>query len=316
MIKLVTSLKQDADYLWLNEVSATGLHRTCQDLAKAYDSFFAKRSNRPKLKSKKHSKPSFPVREIIYFKEGFVQIEKLGNIRYKTNYDLPQDRGHKFSAPRVLYIGGKWLLTFGIECENQAPMLTDKAMGIDLGVKDLAMVSFGQEQIVYHNINKSHKMRQLESKRRHMQRVVARRKKDSKRRAKANDQVARIYRHQANIRQNYRHQTTKALVNRLPHRVVMEDLNVSGMMKNRYLSKAIGEQGFSEFIRQMRYKCEWYGIEFAQVPRFYPSSKTCSNCGEIKRDLKLSERKFNCTSCGFSIDRDYNAALNLEAYKP
>jgi len=316
MIKLVTSLKQEDDHLWLNMVSITGLHRTCQDLGKAYDSFFAKRSGHPKFKSKKHSKPSFPVRESIFFEDGFVYVEKLGKLIHKTNYELPQGRGHKFSSPRVSYVGDKWLLTFGMECENQTPVLTDKAMGIDLGLKDLAIVSFGQEQIVFHNINKSRKMRQLERKRRHMQRVAARRKKGSQRRAKADDQIARIFRHQANIRQNYRHQTTRALVNRLPCRVVMEELNVSGMMKNRYLARAIVEQGFNEFIQQMRYKCEWYCIEFFQVPRFYPSSKTCSNCGEIIRSLKLSERTFNCPSCGISIDRDLNAALNLEAYKP
>jgi len=95
---------------------------------------------------------------------------------------------------------------------------------------------------------------------------------------------------------------------------VMEDLNVSGMMKNKHLSKAIAEQGFYEFIRQMQYKCEWAGIEFVQADRFYPSSKTCSCCGNVKRDLRLRDRVYICSECGLSIDRDYNAAVNLMRY--
>ena len=117
-----------------------------------------------------------------------------------------------------------------------------------------------------------------------------------------------------NIRHNYIHQTTHALVAMMPKAVVMEDLNVSGMMKNKHLSKAIGEQCWYEFIRQMKYKCEWSGIEFVQADRFYPSSKTCSSCGNIKHDLKLSDRTYTCPECGFTLDRDVNAAINLMRY--
>ena len=113
---------------------------------------------------------------------------------------------------------------------------------------------------------------------------------------------------------NYVHQVTHSLVSMLPMRVVMEDLDVSGMMKNRHLSRAIQEQCFFEFLRQMRYKCEWKGIKFLQADRFYPSSKTCSCCGAIKHDLKLSDRIFVCTECKTVIDRDYNAAINLMRY--
>lgn len=113
---------------------------------------------------------------------------------------------------------------------------------------------------------------------------------------------------------NYVHQVTHVLVSMLPMRVVMEDLDVSGMMKNRHLSRAIQEQCFFEFLRQMRYKCEWNGIKFLQADRFYPSSKTCSCCGAIKHGLKLSDRIFVCTECNTVIDRDYNAAINLMRY--
>ena len=130
---------------------------------------------------------------------------------------------------------------------------------------------------------------------------------------KIEKQIQQLHRRLKNIRDNHIHQATNAIVKTKPCKVVMEDLNVSGMMKNRHLSKAIANQKLYEFIRQMKYKCETYGIEFVQAGRFYPSSKTCSSCGEIKKDLKLSERIYSC-GCGLKMDRDLNAALNLANY--
>ena len=117
-----------------------------------------------------------------------------------------------------------------------------------------------------------------------------------------------------NIRDNYIHHVTHDLVSMLPRKVVMEDLNVVGMMKNRHISKSIQEQCFYKFKEQMNYKCAWRGIEFVLADRFFPSSKMCSNCGAIKRDLKLSDRTYVCPECGCVIDRDYNAAINLSKY--
>ena len=122
--------------------------------------------------------------------------------------------------------------------------------------------------------------------------------------------MRRLHRRLANIRTNHIHQATNAIAKTKPCKVVMEDLNVKGMMKNRHLSKAIQQQKFKEFSRQMKYKCEKYGIEFMEVNRFFPSSKKCSSCDEIKKDLKLKDRVYTC-KCGFKMDRDLNAALNL-----
>ena len=130
---------------------------------------------------------------------------------------------------------------------------------------------------------------------------------------KIEKQIQRLHRRVTNIRDNHIHQATNAIVKTKPSKVVMEDLNVSGMMKNRHLSKAVANQKLYEFIRQMKYKCEKYGIEFIQVDRFYPSSKTCSSCGTSKKDLKLSDRTYKC-ECGLEMDRDVNASLNLAAY--
>lgn len=131
--------------------------------------------------------------------------------------------------------------------------------------------------------------------------------------AKLENNIKRIHSKLAHIRENHLHQATSKIVKTKPFRVVMEDLKVSNMMKNKHLSKAIAEQGFSTFITQMKNKCTKYGIEFIQVPTFYPSSKTCSSCGRIKKDLKLSDRIYKC-ECGFVADRDKNASYNLAKY--
>lgn len=323
MINLIKPLKNDGEHEWLYNVSNRSMTTTCQDLDKAYQSFFRKQSGFPKFKSRKRSKPNFPIRETMYFKDGKVTVEKLGKMKYKTDFELPQGRGAKFSNPRISFVNGKWMLSFGMECENQAPELTDKKVGIDLGVKDLAVIAIDDESVVFHNINKSQKVRKLKRKLIHLQRSISRKYETNKvgnQFIKTNNiirqemQLRRLYARLSNIRNNYIHQCTHYIISKLPCRVVMEDLNVQGMMKNRHLSKAIQEQCFYEFIRQMKYKCEWNGIEFIQVDRFYPSSKTCSNCGCVKHDLKLRDRTYVCNECGFTVDRDFNAAINLMRY--
>lgn len=323
MINLLKPLKNDGEHGWLYEVSNTSLQRICQDLASAYDRFFKRVSGFPKFKSRKKSKPSYPVCETVWFSDSCVAIQKVGKIKYKTDFDLPLGREHKFSNPRISNVNGKWMLSFGMVCENQAPVLTDKSMGIDLGVKDLAIAEFNGEQIVFHNINKSKRMRRLTKQAQHLQRGISR-KYEANRKGNSYVKTSNIARDEiklrkllariANIRNNYIHQCTHALISRLPYVVVMENLNVQGMMKNRHLSKAIQEQCFHEFVRQMKYKCEWNVIGFVQVDRFYPSSKTCSCCGNIKHDLTLRDRLYKCDVCGVVIDRDYNAAINLSRY--
>ena len=325
MSKLLTEMKQQDSYRWLLDVCARVLQRVCADLSEAYSNFFAHRTGFPKFKSKKKAKPAFPVADgigALWFSQTHVHIQKIGKVAYQTDYDIPLGRERKFSNPRIQFIkaSGKWILTVGVECESQASVLTDKPMGIDVGIKDLAIVAFGDEKLVFHNINKSRRIRTLERKQRHIQRVISRKYRTNGNYEKTQqiqkyERILRdIYFRLANIRSDYTHKTTHALVSMLPQTVVMEDLNVSGMMKNRHLAKVIQDQRLCEFIRQMQYKCEERGIEFVQVSRFYPSSKTCSNCGAIKRDLKLSERTFVCPECGLHIDRDYNAALNLMRY--
>lgn len=322
MMNLLKPLKNDGEHSWLYDVSSRSLQVICSDVDKAYQRLFRKQAKKPRFKSKKKSKQSFPVAEIIWFKDNIVTVQKLGKVKFKSDFEFPNGIGNKFTNPRISNINGKWMLSFGMECENQAPMLNDCSMGIDLGVKDLAIAECNG-QIVFHNINKSKRMRLLNKKLNHLQRTISRKyeanrqgNKYIKTRNIEREELKsrRIYSRIANIRNNYIHQCTHALVSMLPQRVVMENLNVTGMMKNKHLSRAIQEQCFGEFIRQMRYKCEWNGIEFVQADRFYPSSRTCSCCGTVKTDLKLRDRTYHCDACGLVIDRDYNAAINLSRY--
>lgn len=254
---------------------------------------------------------------MLCFIDETANIEKIGKVKYKTNHNMPQFRlkdrnGVKFSNPTIVYENNKWLLKFGIECDNQATILNDYAVGIDVGIKILAAVSFNGEQFVIENVNKSSRVKKREKQLKRSQRKLARAKKGSSNRNKALEDVQRNYRLLANIRKDYTHKASAKIINLLPKSIGIETLNISGMMKNKHLSIAIAEQNLSEFLRQIEYKAERNGIQIVKADRFYASSKTCSCCGDVKKNLKLSDRVYKCESCGFEIDRDYNAAINLE----
>ncbi len=323
------NMKQTEEYSWLKEVSSHTIGNVCKDLDKAYTNFFKKIFNKPKFKKKGKCKNSFPVRcDNTYFINNCVNIEKIGKIKYQTNYILPQGRNVcKFTDPRICFENNKWILSFGMECDNQAQELNDFSLGIDLGIKDLAVIAYNNKNEKFKNINKTKRVKNLKSKLKHLQRKINRKYLTNQNKKvyedkwhksnnilKTEEQIRKVYNKLSNIRKNYIHQTTHKIIDLKPKRIVMEDLNVSGMMKNRHLSKSIQEQCFYEFIRQIKYKCEWNGIDFEQADRFYPSSKTCSCCGNIKKNLKLKDRIYVCDKCGAIIDRDINAAINLMQY--
>jgi putative transposase len=194
-----------------------------------------------------------------------------------------------------------------------------EGLGIDLGIKDLAICS---DKSTIKNINKSYTIRRLKRKRRRLQRQVSRKyqmnkKGESYRKTsniiKSEKKLLRINRKLANIRHNHLHQATTAIIKRKPSFICLEDLNVKGMMSNKHLSKATQEQKFYEFRRQIEYKAKWAKIPVIIANRYFPSSKTCIRCGKVKKDLKLSDRIYQC-ECGNIIDRDFQAALNLKLY--
>jgi putative transposase len=342
--KEMTILKNTEGYEWLYEVSNATLKESLRDLDKAYTRFFFTQKKgekytkakiqksirtgkslgvydlkgHPRFKSKKKSEQIFYSRyDKIYFKNGFVNLEKIGKIKYRSNYNIDLSTILKFSNPRVGFNGRVWVISVGVEVSTENAELSDVSIGIDLGIKDLAITNV--DSLDTKNINKSQKVKKLKKKLKKLQRQCSRKYEMNKKGgsyqktkniAKIELKIHSVIKH---IRNNHTHQATSKMVKIKPFRVVMEDLKVSNMMKNKHLSKAIQEQCFNIFINQMKYKCEKYGIEFIQVPTFYPSSKTCSHCGTVKKDLKLSNRTYKC-ACGFTCDRDKNASYNLANY--
>lgn len=317
----MTKLKKEEDFKWLYEVGSNVLKQAVKDLCLAYKKFFDKKASFPKHKSRKSNISFYVNYESMKKTQNGVQCEKLGNI--KTAEPLPKLlKGEKhYLDPHISYDGKYWYISFTRKIEIHKTELNDITIGIDLGIKNLATCS---NEKVYKNINKTKRVRKLKKKLKRLQRKVSKKylmNKDGKKFIKTKNiiklerKIKLINRTLTNIRVNHTHQVTTEIVKTKPSKIVMETLRITNMLKNKHLSKAIAEQGFYRFISFIEYKCKLYGIELGRVPALYPSSKKCSHCGAIKKDLKLSDRTYNCKCCGLTIDRDYNASLNLANYK-
>lgn len=330
MNNLLKPLKTDGEHDWLKEINHTTMQIVCNDLQNAYNRYFKGISNFPKFKSKKRSKNSFPIRpDRTYFKStNTIQISSIGIVRFKSDRVFETGNGKlKIVNPRIKYVLGKWMLSLNIDVDKQDVKLNDYSVGIDLGIKEFAVVAYNKTEFkIYHNINKTTKMKKLEKLKIHYQRDVWRKKemakvngKYSKEKSKNEERSARKFKKIcmkiSNIRDNYIHHVTSDIIKLKPKRIVIETLCVSNMVKNKTLAKHILEQNFSKFKTYLSYKCEQNGIELVYANKFYPSSKTCSNCGFIKKTLSLKDRVYICDKCGFIIDRDKNAAINLMNYK-
>ncbi len=327
--KEFTILKHTDEYAWLNNVSNNVTKQAIKDACESYKKFFKGLSKFPKYKSEKKSKPSFYQDPIaIKFTNTHVKVEGFATSRkankQKFNYIRLAEHGRiptncKYYNPRITYDGINWWISVGIDTDECKCQLGDEGIGIDLGIKDLAICSDTHK---YKNINKSQTVKKIEKQRRRLQRSISRSYEINNKKGeycKTNNVIKKeklllkVNHRLANIRHNYLNQTTTEIVNRKPRFICVEDLNVSGMMKNKHLSKAVQSQGFYEFRRQLEYKCKDKGIQLIVADRFYPSSKLCSCCGNIKKDLKLSDRIYKC-DCGNVVDRDFQAALNLKDY--
>ncbi len=292
-----------------------------KDGCEAYKKYFKGLAEKPRFKSRRKSKPSFyHDTDKIKFTEPYVQLEKLGKVKLSECNRIPTNV--KYSNPRITHDGIHWYISVGVEVEEEIYKLTEESIGIDLGIKNLAICSNREEP--YKNINKTKKVKKLEKKLRRLQRKVSNKYQSNKKGGsyfktsniiKLEKNIRKVHKKLDNIRIDYRHKVTTEIVKTKPSRIVMETLSVKGMMKNRHLSKAVAQQGFFEFKTMIQYKAEKYGIEFAEADKWYPSSKTCSECGYVKPKLSLSEREFVCECCGAVIDRDYNASINLSRYE-
>ena len=330
--KELTQLKKSEEYAWLNNVSNNVMKQAVKDACDSYKRFFKGISKFPKFKSRKKSSASFYQDSIkIKFTDTYVKLEGLATSKKKNRQVLncvklseknriPSDC--KYYNPRIKFDGLNWWITVGVDCDenNDFSKSQTDGVGIDLGLKDLAICSDGN---TYKNINKTKKVKNLKKKLRRLQRRVSKKYLVNRKGErycktsniiKAEKAVLKVHKRLNGIRQNYLQQTTSEIVNRKPMFITLEDLNVSGMMKNRHLSKAIGEQSFYEFRRLIEYKANWNNIPVVIADRFYPSSKTCCECGHIHKGLKLSDRIYHCPECENSIDRDYQASLNLKKY--
>lgn len=334
--KEFTRLRNDSEYFWLKEVSSEIPQQALKDLGESFKKFFRKESSYPRFKKKGKCETSFfHLNNKFMVENNQVKLEKIGYVKMKDEGRLPIGNYKKDKIkvlnPRVKFNGKFWYLSLALEVEDETKEeLTNVSAGVDLGIKDLAIVSNIDKP--FKNINKTKEVKRLNKKLKRLQRQVSKKydmlksgttfKKGEKliktqNIIKLEKQIRLVYKRIADIRLNHIHQTTNTIVKTKPCRVVVEDLNVKGLMKNKHLSKTIADQSFNKFITILEYKCRWNGIEFIKADRFFPSSKKCSCCGTIKTDLKLKDRTYICPNekCNLVIDRDKNASINLANYK-
>jgi putative transposase len=333
--KELTVLKKTEAYKWLNKYSNNITKQAIKDGCEAYKKFFDGKAKFPRFKSRKKSKLSFYVDTFkIRFSENSVKLEKLTEskklnkqksnwIKLSEDNRIPFEEGTTYLNPRVSYDGVNWYISVSTDVEvmKEAVHLTNESLGIDVGVKNLAVLSNGSPP--FKNINRTQTVRKLEKRLKRLQRKVSRKYdmnkkgsqyKKTKRIIRLEKNIRKIYNRLNNIRTDYIQKVTAQIVRTKPSRVVMENLNIAGMLKNKHISKAIAQQKLYEFKRMIEYKCKLYGIEFVEASTFYPSSKMCSCCGRINKDLQLSDRVYKC-ECGNVMDRDLNASVNLSKYK-
>lgn len=331
--KEFTQLKKTEEYKWLNQYSNNITKQAIKDACDAYNKFFKGYSQFPRFKSRKKSDQKFYQDvEKIQFIGTHVKLEKLTESRKKNKQKfnwirlaehdrIPYGENIKYGNTRVSFDGVNWWVSVGVEVSDNTEVPTNEGIGVDIGLKDLAICSDVDEP--YKNINKTKKVKKIKKRLCRLQRKISR-KYEINREGRSYRKTSNIKKLENKLREinhrlngichNYLHQTTTEIVNRKPIFIVLEDLNVKGMIKNKHLAKSIQEQCFYEFYRQIEYKSLWNNIKFIIADRFYPSSKTCSVCGAYKKYLKLSGRTYICPNCGIEIDRDKNASVNLMKY--
>ena len=309
-INHIVELKNE--FQFLREVHSKVLQQSIIDLNKSFDNFFKKRSNYPKFKSKKDNRQScrFPKDAFIGIRGNRIDLIKvLKDIHFKCSRKdesyLNKHKDHVKSLTLTKNPSGRYYLSILIDRDiNHKVNETNNAIGIDLGVKDFVITSEGE---VFNNLHfKKSNINRIKK----LQRQLSRKEKGSNNRNKARIKLAKVYKKINDRKQYYLHAISNSLIDE-NQVICMEDLNVKGMSKNHKLAESILEMNFGEFRRILEYKAKWYSRKIVFVDRFYPSSKTCHNCGYVNKQLKLSDRQWICPNCGKIINRDYNAALNI-----
>ena len=320
-------IPNNQDMKWIKDVSSKATKQAIMNADKAFRDFFKGSKGFPKFKKKKKQdvKAYFPKNNKTDWtlERHRVKIPTIGWIRLKEFGYIPTNSIVKSGT--VSQKANRYYVSILVE-ENDTKVSkpTNEGIGIDLGLKDFAICSNGNK---FKNINKTSKVKKVEKKLKREQRKLSRKYESLKIRNKKEKGVAtrqniqkqvvkvqKLHQRLVNIRTDYINKTIFSIIKQKPSYITIEDLNIKGMMKNKHLSKAVASQKFFEFRTKLTTKCKQNNIELRVVDRFYPSSKTCSNCGEIKKDLKLLDRVYKC-SCGLTIDRDLNASINLKNAK-
>lgn len=309
------------EYKWVNSCGSKARKKAICNAEIAYKNFFKGQTKFPRFKKKGRDSVGlyFPKNNKTDWRveRHRINIPTLKWVRLKEFGYIPIDL--KVVNGTVTEKNGRYYVSVICNVEDKkATKPKTQPIGIDLGLKDFAICS---NNMVFKNINKTHVVIKLEKKLKREQRKLSRKYEMLKKRggtatkeniSKQKLKIAKLHERLTNIRTDYINKTVALLIEQNPSSIAIEDLNVKGMMRNRHLSKSVSQQKFFEFRTKLANKCREYDIELRIVDRFFPSSKTCSCCGSIKQDLKLSDRTYKCESCGMELDRDYNASLNLK----
>ena len=344
MTKELTKFKRIKENNWLYTIPNNSLKQSVKNAANAViDTFMGNKEKH--TNNEVHYKAKYFRDATIYldscaiqFNNNYVKLDKVVLTKKKNRQRLnwvKMDKRHKIPTdlksyynPTIKYIHEQWYLCIGVDVPNEE-VVTEKVptksegIGIDVGVKDLAVCSNGN---VCANVNKTNKkIKKCEKRYKHWQRRFSKKSKKhmvkgeggknhvvyTNNMTKLRMKMRRLQAHITNIRNDYIYKTVNNIIKQNPDFIAVEDLNIQGMMKNKHLSRAVQNQKLYMLISTIEYKCEWNGIPFIKIGRWYPSSKKCSCCGNIYKDLKLKDRVYNCSSCGLSLDRDYNASINI-----
>ena len=324
-------IPDNQDKSWIKEVSSKAAKQSLENANRAFSRFFKGQSGFPRFKKKSNQDVKMyfvktDAKAVIRCERHRIKIPTLGWVRLKEKGYIPTTKqGYVIKSGTVSCKAGRYYVSVLIDVPDiEKTRLNDFGLGIDLGVKEFAVISNG---VIKKNINKTAKLKKLEKKLKRNQRCLSRKYEDLKKRnnkmkgeaTRQNIQkqvlkVQKLHYRIDHIRTDYINKTIAEIVKTKPSYITIEDLNVKGMMKNRHLSKAVASQKFYEFRTKLEKQCKESGIELRVVDRFYPSSKLCHCCGFIKKDLKLSDRIYKC-DCGYKCDRDFNASLNLRDAK-
>jgi len=292
---------------WMYESSKCAPQEALRDLHQAFKNFFEHRAGFPRFKSKKHGIGSFTLTGAIRVRVGEIRLPRLGWVRMKERGYAPS-KVHINSAT-VSERAGRWFVAVNVteEIDEPLPRTEGPVVGVDRGICRLLVFSDGTV------IDNPRALKRCERKLKHLQRGVSRKKKDSKNRWKAVQALRRKHYHVSCVRQDVINKATTMLA-KTKSVIVVEDLNVRGMMANHRLARSIADAAWSVVVRQLKYKTAWHGSQLVVASPWYPSTKRCSACGHVKHHMALSQRTYHCEACGLAMDRDLNAARNLEQW--